>query len=73
MTTRIDGSEIAMSHLKDFTNASAVSTIYEFVSSLETVNTTLYTMKSQTNELRVYASQLNDGEIYLLIKIFLGN
>lgn len=58
-----------MNHLKDFTNASAVSTINDFVNSLDTVNTTLHTMKSDTNALRVYASQLNDGELELLIKI----
>lgn len=58
-----------MNHLKDFTNASAVSTIYDFVNSLDTVNSTLYIMKSDTNALRVYASQLNDGQLELLIKI----
>lgn len=58
-----------MNHLKDFTNASAVSTINDFVNSLDTVNATLHTMKSDTNALRVYASQLNDGELELLIKI----
>lgn len=58
-----------MNHLKDFTNASAVSTIYEFVNSLDTVNATLYTMKSDTNALRVYASQLNDGEFDLSFQV----
>ncbi|XP_066257710.1 prominin-like protein isoform X2 [Euwallacea similis] len=54
-------SNITMEYLKDYTNASAVSTIYQFVENLNTINNTLLNMKDETNKLRVYASQLNDA------------
>ncbi|XP_066159233.1 prominin-like protein isoform X2 [Euwallacea fornicatus] len=56
-----NGSNITMEYLKEYTNASAVSTIYQFVDNLNAINDTLYDMKNQTNKLRVYASQLNDA------------
>lgn len=52
-----------MEQLLLFANASSVSTLFHFATNLGNIRGTLYTLKDNTNKLRVFASQLNDGEL----------
>ncbi|CAG9773666.1 unnamed protein product [Ceutorhynchus assimilis] len=56
-----NGSVIAMEQLKEYVNATTVSKIYEFANQLPEVRETMTSLKTGTNRLRVYASQLNDA------------
>lgn len=60
-----DGTEIAMNQLLEFAGAANLTKLFDFSNNLGNVNTTLYELKSDTNRLRVYASQLNDGKFCL--------
>ncbi|XP_019762010.1 prominin-like protein isoform X2 [Dendroctonus ponderosae] len=56
-----NGTEIAMNQLFEFAGAANLTKLFDFSENLGNVNNTLYELKSDTNRLRVYASQLNDA------------
>ncbi|ENN75941.1 hypothetical protein YQE_07476, partial [Dendroctonus ponderosae] len=63
-----NGTEIAMNQLFEFAGAANLTKLFDFSENLGNVNNTLYELKSDTNRLRVYASQLNDAVVTILLK-----
>lgn len=57
----IDTSEIVFDELKNYSKAVSVTQITNIVESLPHIKDNLQILKKSTNELRVNASQLNDG------------
>lgn len=58
----LDSSEIFYTELVNLTNATSLHTIADIVEEMKTVKTDLVYMTDETNKLRAYASQLNDGK-----------
>ncbi|KAL1495015.1 hypothetical protein ABEB36_010505 [Hypothenemus hampei] len=56
-----NATNITMEHLIEYKNAQSLSMIRQFVESLNDINNTLHGLKTETNRLRVYASQLSDS------------
>ncbi|XP_060522307.1 prominin-like protein isoform X2 [Cylas formicarius] len=61
-TNTMDGStSTIMDQLEVYSNATGMLKLAEFVNNLPTIENTLYSLRNNSNRLRVYASQLNDA------------
>ncbi|KAJ8953907.1 hypothetical protein NQ318_019147 [Aromia moschata] len=60
-STMNKSSEYVMQQLEIWSNATAMMTLYTFVDTLPVINSSLFTLKTDTNTLRASASQLNDA------------
>lgn len=64
-------SEIVFDELQNYSHAVSMTQITNIVESLPRIQENLQTLKNSTNELRVNASQLNDGEFLVVVIKFL--
>lgn len=62
-------SDIVLEQLAEYSNATALTEVVNIVNGLAGIKDNLMFMKRATNELRVNASQLNDGEFVIPVKI----